>query len=190
MAHAGANAVSEGDIASVAQKCAGGDTAFDVDEGVSTGEDGHGRERVESGSGAIEAGAAAAHDLFRGMVEALARLPEAMAPTQEAGGWILLAEANGKGFEALCLRAQTAGGGLFETSAEVVDALLTPGDGIVDASEDVCGGEPGEALTGLQEMEATGAVDGAAEVFQSLFDAVLGGGDDFGGGGGGGSAEV
>jgi len=189
-AEARTDALARGDLSSVSQKCAGKHTAFEVDEGVPAREDGDGRKGVEAGGGAVEAGAAGRDDLPPGAIETLAGLREAMPTGKKAVGGILPPKPDAESGETLATDAEEAGGGGFEAQAEVVEALLAAGDGVVDAGEDVRGREAGEALAGVEEVEAAGAEDGAAEIFDALPNAVLGGGDDLGGGGGSGGAEV
>ncbi len=59
-----------------------------------------------------------------------------------------------------------------------------------DARLGAADGQTGEALAGLQELEAGGAVEAVRVGGDMLGDLVLGLGDELGGGGGGGSAEV
>ena len=59
-----------------------------------------------------------------------------------------------------------------------------------DARLGAADGQAGEALAGLQELEAGGALEAVGVGGEMLGDLVLGLGDELGGGGGSGGAEV
>ena len=65
-------------------------------------------------------------------------------------------------------------------------AMQKRGDARLGAAD----GQAGEALAGLEELEAGGAVKAVRLSGEMLGDVVLGLGDELGGGGGGGGAEV
>ena len=80
-------------------------------------------------------------------------------------------------------------GGL-ETEGEVVEALGLAVEERGDAGFGAADGQAGEALVGLKELEAGGALETVGLVGEVLGDLVLGFGDELGGGGRGGGAEV
>jgi len=94
-----------------------------------------------------------------------------------------------------------AGGGLamvaegfghrgLEAEGLLVEALLVAVDAGGEALTGAGESWAGESFAKLEELEAGGAVEAAAEVGEVVADAVLGFGDELGGGGGGGGAEV
>ena len=86
--------------------------------------------------------------------------------------------------------AKLGGEGGFRAEGEVVEALGLAVQKRGDAGLGAADGQAGEALAGLQELEAGGAFETVGLVGEVLGDLVLGFGDELGGGGGRGGAEV
>ncbi len=78
----------------------------------------------------------------------------------------------------------------FKAEGEFVEALGEAVEKRGDARLRSADGQAGEALAGLQELEAGGALKAVGVGGEMLGDLVLGFGDELGGGGGGGGAEV
>ena len=87
-------------------------------------------------------------------------------------------------------KAELGGEGGFNAEGEVVEALGVAVEERGDAGLGAGDGQVGEALAGLQELEADGAGKTVELGGQVLGDFVLGFGDELGGGGWGGGAEV
>ena len=86
--------------------------------------------------------------------------------------------------------AELGGEGRLQPEGEVVDALGLAMQERGDAGLGAADGHAGEALTGLEKLEARGTFEAVLLVGQVLGDLVLGFGDELGGGGGRGGAEV
>ncbi len=127
-----------------------------VDEGVAAVEDGEGREGFEAERWRWRGGSAGWAMRSRGdAAEAIGGDGEAALRSGEADGGVLTAEAGGRAGSSRAVRLRRRRPVADSRRwCEVVDALLAAEDGVAEAGEDVAGGEAGEALAGVQEMEA------------------------------------
>ena len=99
-----------------------------VDQGVAAVEDGEGRERAQTGGGAVEARGAGGDGSGSEAAEGLVRGVEPAADESKADGGVEALQADGEGGELRDGGAQAAVGGDLEAVAEVVEALGTAAD--------------------------------------------------------------
>src|SRR5580698_7186676 len=99
-------------------------------------------------------------------------------------------EAGVRLLQMLCGRLQLSAQRRLHAEGELIDTLLTAVESIVQTGQRRGRGEPRELLAGLDERIASCAVHPQGELFDLLFDPVLGGSDQLGSGGWGWSAEV
>ena len=160
------------------------------DEGIAAVEDGDGGKRVQAGIEGLELGAALVEQTLRGVQQADAAGGEVLLGMREALAGIVAENGSAElGNMALGI-ADAEGHAAGEALGGIVEALGEPVKKGGDAGFGAGDGNAGEALAGLEELEAAGAFQAGIEAGEVVGDAVLGLGDELGGGGRRGRAEV
>jgi len=128
LGEAGADSLAGMGIGGVAQELTIGGAILDVDQCVAAVEDGERRERVEAGTGAVEARGAVGNGGAGEAAEGLSGGLQPSAGKGEADGWVLALDARGEDREPVGTRAQEAVGGGLQAVSEVVQALSAAAD--------------------------------------------------------------
>ena len=145
---------------------------------------------MEAGVNGADADGGAAECALERAVDAGAEGLQTFAGQGEGLAGIVAEDGGGEVGDTILAFSELGGEGGFQTEGKVVESLGLAVEERGDSGFGAADGDAGEALAGLEELEAGGAFEAVRLIGEVLGDLVLSFSDELGGGGGGWGAEV